>query len=377
MRGAGHFSIPILDPGSSISTNWELDPGNYFILIETDVGQWRESLQVDAPNGELKRQFIRVLGDNDIEVFKEDTSYDPPSPNTLHQSRQASLPVMLEKTKFLLDDNRRHASVYLIAAYDIDSEKRAAAAHDVARLLNQWHDKLPHFRTSAEVKNEIDSQAYVHTEHLFNSGTPHCIYKMTRREHLVQFLTNGTIGLGPITYYQTAAEQIADPNEGQFVLFGAGDTSSIFCICGLGTNVLAYCTTIDPTIRFDGYDSCLQICDVNAFGKAVTAALDVHLKRSGNRIIRSLWAPCYYQHSRVVMGTIEGSTTQNIKTHLNSLFVDVVGEGKYFMKPSSYAREREYRLIWVLEKSFEAKYLIFECPEAVQYCKPFDGNAAE
>jgi hypothetical protein len=277
-----------------------------------------------------------------------------------------TLPVMLEKTKFLLDGGRIKASVYEVAGWDF------AISHDeLARLLKERHAKLPRFvgTSLADVEREIKKRSYLLTHRLFDYGTPKRIYKMLKREHLDAFLKDGTIGLGPISYYRTAADPIVDHDEGQFVLFGIGDRTTIFCVCGLGTNIFAYCTTTNHKVRFAGYDACLQIRHVNGFGRAVTRALNEHLKAHGNRVLRSLWAPCHYQYSRVVGGKLEGSN-DNIQAHVSSLFVDIVGEGKFFIKPNPFSHESEYRLIWVLEQSVE-DYLVFKCPEAIKYCRPF------
>lgn len=71
MKGAGQMPLlSFIDPGSA-NTPWQLDLGNYFITMRTDVGMFRESLSLTIENDQI-RQHIRILNDADEVVYEAD-----------------------------------------------------------------------------------------------------------------------------------------------------------------------------------------------------------------------------------------------------------------------------------------------------------------
>ena len=47
----------------------------------------------------------------------------------------------------------------------------------------------------------------------------------------------------------------------------------------------------------------------------------------------------------------------------------ILGDDPVFLKSSTYITQREYRLVWYLDKAVEApETLTVTCPEAVQFC---------
>ncbi len=70
MRGAGVMPVTMLDRGLTTTTPWPLDPGAYFIIIETDSGRWFESLKIDLSNDHVS-QSIRILDEQQKVVFED------------------------------------------------------------------------------------------------------------------------------------------------------------------------------------------------------------------------------------------------------------------------------------------------------------------
>lgn len=68
MKGAGGFFVPMLDPGS-ISTNFELDIGDYFITMRPDSGMFRESLSIESDGANGIKQKIKILDENNTVVL--------------------------------------------------------------------------------------------------------------------------------------------------------------------------------------------------------------------------------------------------------------------------------------------------------------------
>jgi len=67
-KGAGKMFAALLDPGSQ-TTNFELEPGDYFITMRSDAGMFRESLKITLENNQL-RQHIRILNEEDTVIYE-------------------------------------------------------------------------------------------------------------------------------------------------------------------------------------------------------------------------------------------------------------------------------------------------------------------
>jgi hypothetical protein len=69
-KGAGDFFVALLDPGST-TTNFELEPGDYFITMRSDAGVFTETLNLTIENG-LLQQKIRIMNDKNAVIWQAD-----------------------------------------------------------------------------------------------------------------------------------------------------------------------------------------------------------------------------------------------------------------------------------------------------------------
>jgi hypothetical protein len=74
-KGAGQLFYPLIERESVFFTEFELEAGGYLIMIETDSGRWRETLDIEVSDDRISREIIRIYEGNEDgkPIFEKDS----------------------------------------------------------------------------------------------------------------------------------------------------------------------------------------------------------------------------------------------------------------------------------------------------------------
>lgn len=219
-----------------------------------------------------------------------------------------------------------------------------------------------------DVLREVRRRLYFRGEDK-QERVPRRVFKKMMARHADALCAKGQIGLGPVRYY-TAVEnrRIVDPHEGFFIAHAAGVEQAVTAVLSAGQHVLVYCTTLDESAPFPGYDACVEISDPAAFARAVSRSVAAHFGRS-NHLALMEHGPCVYQHSRILSGRLHGFTEALVRMgELSVDTIDVLTHKQYLIKERAYAKDAEYRFAFVMRRDVP-DYTVVECAEAASFCR--------
>lgn len=257
--------------------------------------------------------------------------------------------------------NSVSASEYIELEERLDRRKKAIA------FLNQQEF---YFGLTAKARTEIRRHSYLNAREVFQAKKPSAAYKMIPKRYRDEFFAKGAILVRSVATYQRAElVDRSDNLEGNFVLLGEDKGRCISSVVSIGKHVLAYCMTVDKRVSFRDCDSGYQVADIPRFTQAVTDAVNRYFAPSGNRVVRVLSALCQYRHSRVIVGPLASSSCET-PGRVDAATLDVVDDAKYFLKPADpCSREKEFRIIWVMENDVDGEGVVLTCPDAVSFCR--------
>jgi hypothetical protein len=188
------------------------------------------------------------------------------------------------------------------------------------------------------------------------------IVKMSKKEHVDSFFSEGKIQLGTFKYFQTMEnEEARDPSEGMSVLAARNSKMTLFGNIGSGFNHFVFCAfdgnpTNDIIKRF-GYDDAFEIVNPLGFSNAIKMSIGA-IKEKRSRCI-------YKKHKALVSELREDYKFNGISANLSS---DLAEKVQYFIKHDRFSHQQEYRFIWEVDED-RAEPFIITCPEAIKFCK--------
>lgn len=187
------------------------------------------------------------------------------------------------------------------------------------------------------------------------------IIKMTKQEYVDEFFETGAIQLGCFNTYKNATNlQVKDELEGSFILVGTDIKNTYFLELAGGFNYYVFCTSLGE------YDSaCAEKFEYNS-GYVITNphsfALEIQKKLNAKSYN---FAECKYAKDKVILEKIEKTYNPN---ELSAKSINMIKQGKYFIKPQKYLQQKEFRFIWEVNKDINDYKKIY-CPESIKYCK--------
>jgi hypothetical protein len=188
------------------------------------------------------------------------------------------------------------------------------------------------------------------------------IVKLMRAEHAKAMLMHGHMRLGSIDHYRKFEDkEVGDPSEGNCVLSVFDGKKTVIAEVRAGLNDLLFCTSLgDPDaelMRKMQYDAVVEIIDVPAFSAAI--ARTIQSKASS-------YSSCKYVRDRAIFGD---ATSSIERQHFrNGQIAEMLGDARAFLKPQTYAHQKEYRFKWTLSK-LETEYLDIECPQIKDFIR--------
>ncbi len=187
------------------------------------------------------------------------------------------------------------------------------------------------------------------------------VIKMAKKDHIEAFFRDGTLQLGTFDYYNSFDhEEIGDSAEGSFLLVGCSPSHTAFAEMGGGYNNYVFCCYAgepdEMGIKRFGYESYFEIVDILGFAKAIQSQIDA---------TKRWYGACAYSTDKVLLGDTPPNFDFNV---LSDIQLDLVNMSKYFIKPSTYSHQSEFRFIWQMHSDVE-KPLIITCPKAVKFCR--------
>ncbi|MCK1407664.1 hypothetical protein [Bradyrhizobium sp. 76] len=222
---------------------------------------------------------------------------------------------------------------------------------DLAKTLAYCHRTyLPEW-TSSDVELEIARGKYLDLRSP-SRPTPSRLYKMWPAKHADNLVKLGIIRLNPALYFTTVeAPAIKDEREAAFIECGIGVERIVVNASTIGRHSLLFCTTTDRSVRFEGYDSCVEVTNPEGFLSELSNALQLRSAASGaNRLMQVGHSRCSYQHSRVVVGPMHGFNEHLVKLgEISWDTINILSPQKFFIKGADNQPEREYRMVFTME----------------------------
>lgn len=253
---------------------------------------------------------------------------------------------------------------FLLSEYIIF--KGILSKKDLKNLLVNQHYRF-FGQLDQNVIKEINKRRYLNCDSM-TGKYPKILYKMMKSENANKLCDFGSVMLGSIPYYaKTENTSIRDGLEGSFLSLAIGKNLSVASLVGTGNHVLCFCTTEDQSVRFDGYDACVEIREPSLFANLVSQSLKKEL--SGHVMQEVILGSCNYQFSRVIIGKMHDYNEALM--HLGELSVetvDVLSNHKFRLKPARYAHESEFRMAFVMDHDVPS-YVALKCPEIRNLCR--------
>jgi hypothetical protein len=212
------------------------------------------------------------------------------------------------------------------------------------------------------------------------------LFRYMKREHVNEFFGTGALML--TTYARCAAMDATrqDRREGKMnSLLRYGDRA-IAGLHGVGKTSYMLCTSLveskDLMHSFEGTDDYFRIDDTAGFVQAVANSLPGYQK--------GLMGPCIYLPERSIecddpafepdaselLRAMQGGdekamqlAVERFTGALGARMNNVVGVQPYFVKVAgTHEDEREFRLVWLVDRETGAEPITLNVPRAVQYC---------
>lgn len=206
------------------------------------------------------------------------------------------------------------------------------------------------------------------------------VYRYLEREYVDRFFNDGVLRLSSFAAFgKHPDEERNDPSEGWGVLNHhntEGHGQEVYAAVSQGLDAYVLCGSALPSEVLKenfGTDSGFRINDPTGFANFVSHHIPGF--RLGSE------GPCIYVQSRLVernMGPIDfesmkipGASGAMDMNKLSVLLSQIAGDDLYYMKPSKYAHQHEYRLLWLVTAQV-TDFIEIKCPEAVQFCTRFE-----
>lgn len=206
------------------------------------------------------------------------------------------------------------------------------------------------------------------------------VYRYMEKQYVDEFFENGRLRLSSFQQFATHKDdQRFDENEGQVSLFhrtSKNGGQTLYIRMEFDDNAYVLCGSSIPSVplmrKFQA-DSAIIIRDVPGFICAIAAQIP--------SVIRTVHGVCCYQSTRAIerdLGWIDiadGQTNdprhmkqKGIQTALSQLVTDDV----LFLKNWRYAKQAEYRLLWIVQRP--EPFLYVHVPDAIQYCERWENH---
>lgn len=187
------------------------------------------------------------------------------------------------------------------------------------------------------------------------------ILRMAKKVHVDNFFDHGALRLGSMKLYRGYDhEESGDKEEGKFMLVGRNQRATFFADVGGGFDYFALCMFAgepDPICRDRfGYDAWFRVIDPLGFAKAISAQIGAELYCYGL---------CVYCDYKAIVAELPATYDFSFLSHE---ILEPFARTQYFIKPSSFAHQHEFRILWKMRGEVEL-FKDIECPEAVRFCE--------
>lgn len=192
-------------------------------------------------------------------------------------------------------------------------------------------------------------------------GTP--IIKMMAEKHATALCERGGLRLGSIDYYRKYEDaEIGDNTEGLCVLAAWDGTKTVVSKIRGGLNDWLLCTfegNVDRKIvdRM-GYDSAVEITDVEAFSSAISTHLS---SLSAN------YGSIKYVRDRALYGEVKRPIDP--QEFMDGPIAEVLGDARVFLKNQYFSHQSEFRFRWNVANR-AAEFIDIVCPQLTAFCRP-------
>lgn len=212
------------------------------------------------------------------------------------------------------------------------------------------------------------------------------VYRYLESQFIDRFFETGEIRLSSFQKFKSHKdEHRRDMSEGVAISTVIGNNMAAVAVTKHATNALVMSTSLEHSeqlYRAFEVDGCFVINNPAQFGLAICRQIP--------GCVAGMEGPCIYSEFRVVERNaptmtlkdfgvdtshpppaVTGPTSLNHEdmNKVGAPLATLLGDDPVFLKGQAYAAQREYRLVWYLEKNVEApETLTVTCPEAVQFC---------
>lgn len=186
------------------------------------------------------------------------------------------------------------------------------------------------------------------------------LIKMSQKKYIDSFFSDGTIQLGTLSFYSSLQhKEQGDNSEGSLIIVGQNNKMTAFAEISSGFDNYLFCCydgIPETSLLSDfGYDSFFIINDPVSFSFEISKKIQCKSSFSSR---------CIYKRDKVLIGKTSDDFNFNV---ISDRLSELVGKTKYFLKPLSYSKQKEYRFMWQMPHDVLSP-LIIKCPEAIKYC---------
>jgi len=206
------------------------------------------------------------------------------------------------------------------------------------------------------------------------------VYRHMAQEYVELFFNHGRLRLSSFDEFKKHPDEARrDEHEGfgQLTNVNAnGQEQTVFAVMGSGHNAFVLCgstTPLEPKEDRPQTTTGFLIHDTFNFLSVVGRRIP--------KIVAMMEGHCLYQSEKIIRRFGPGIDFDAMKISpdkneldmgkMQAALMGMAGEDLVFLKPNRFAHEAEYRLVWAVKENVTG-YLDIECPEAVEFCTPFE-----
>lgn len=203
-------------------------------------------------------------------------------------------------------------------------------------------------------------------------------YRYMKKEYVEEFFQDGTLVISSFSAFSKHVdEQRNDMKEGWNTISHInreGNGQTVMMVASYGDNAHVLCGSMRycEELKVDfSVDSGFMIRDTTAFGVAISSRIP--------NFLEGIEGPCSYLENKILLGdlghkdfsTLTAKAGEPNLPEFEKMAAEIGGENVFFTKENKYAKQQEYRWVWVTSNAVDGQ-LTIKCPEARQYCLPFD-----
>ncbi|MVM34365.1 hypothetical protein GO755_30315 [Spirosoma sp. HMF4905] len=206
----------------------------------------------------------------------------------------------------------------------------------------------------------------------FRAYTPY-LYRYMDKKYIDKFFEDGYLRLGSFKKFRDYPDEVrGDISEGSGALVGIEQNNyfSLLTTVPDSAYILSTSTKNSDSIGKEfGTDSRFRIKDPFSFA--------IEIANSLQGFIASLQGPCVYDATKSYeynnSGLVEELLNEGISWPPSpklALHMATANDILFFLKPSSYEYQSEYRFVWHIGEDFGPhEHIDLECKEAVKFCE--------